>query len=222
MSERRDLRKRWLVDPQMQGALVVRVILYCIGYLIAVTMMLLCWRISICPAPPGYADMYEMQFYYRPVLIASLLLLPLVAVDIIRFSNRLVGPLWRLRQSMRQLARGEHVEPIEFRETDVWQEVAADFNAILVRMRLHYDRGWACQEKGNLDKTIEDNSEVIRPNPELALAYYSRGIAYEQKSEHGKAIADYAQAFRLNPELALACAAELSSRQPHGQSRPAA
>ena len=114
MSARQDLWQRWLVDPQLQGALVVQVILYCIGYLIAVTTMVLCWLVSICPARPGYADVYEMQFYYRPVLIASLLLLPLVAVDTIRFSNRLFDPLLRLRRSMRQLSAANTSSRLSF------------------------------------------------------------------------------------------------------------
>ena len=42
----------------------------------------------------------------------ALALLPLVVVDVLRLSNRFVGPLLRLRRSLRQLARGEYVEPI--------------------------------------------------------------------------------------------------------------
>ena len=62
--------------------------------------------------------------YCGPVVIVSLLLLPLVIFDMIRFSNRFVGPLLRLRRSMRQLARGQRVEPLKFRSNDLWQDLA--------------------------------------------------------------------------------------------------
>ena len=75
-----------------------------------------------------------MWFFYGPAAIASFLLLPLVIVDIIRFSNRFVGPLLRLRRSMRALARGEYVEPIEFRDNDFWYDFADEFNAVRARI----------------------------------------------------------------------------------------
>ena len=56
------------------------------------------------------------------------MLLPMVLGRHRALSNRFTGPMLRLRRSMRALARGEHVEPIEFRGGDFWQEFAAEFN----------------------------------------------------------------------------------------------
>jgi len=67
--------------------------------------------------------------------VASFLLLPLVVYDIVQMSNRFCGPLFRLRRELRALARGEHVEPISFREGDFWQEFAQEFNALLARVQ---------------------------------------------------------------------------------------
>ena len=75
-----------------------------------------------------------MWFFYGPAAIASFLLLPLVILDTIRFSNRFVGPMLRMQRSMRDLARGEEVEPIEFRGSDFWQDFANEFNAVRARM----------------------------------------------------------------------------------------
>ena len=82
-----------------------------------------------------YTHLDDMWFYYGPGLIASFILLPMVVVDIIRLSNRFAGPLVRLRRAMRALARGEHVQPIYFREGDFWQEFANEFNGILARVQ---------------------------------------------------------------------------------------
>jgi hypothetical protein len=50
-------------------------------------------------------------------------------------SNRFVGPLVRLRRSMRKLARGEHVDPICFRDNDFWHDFANEFNAVAARVQ---------------------------------------------------------------------------------------
>ncbi len=134
-SDKKALRKQLFVDPKVQGALVARVVLYWAVCLITITLMLLCWRIVTGPARMFYTHFNDMWFFYGPALIASFVLLPLVIVDIIRLSNRFTGPLLRLRRSMRELARGEHVEPIEFRDNDFWHDIATEFNAVLHRVQ---------------------------------------------------------------------------------------
>ncbi len=135
MSVTKAPRKQLFVDPKVQGALVARVVFYWVVCLTTITLMLLCWRIVTGPARMFYTHFNDMWFFYGPAAIASFLLLPLVVVDIIRMSNRFVGPLVRLRRSMRALARGEHVAPIQFREGDFWQEFADEFNALAARVQ---------------------------------------------------------------------------------------
>ncbi|MGQ9576536.1 MAG: hypothetical protein ACUVUC_14585 [Thermoguttaceae bacterium] len=135
MSQERFVRKRLLVDPQVQGALIVRVVLYWIVCLVTLTLMLLCWRTVTGPARPFWTHLDDMWFHFGPAVIASFLLLPLVVVDVLRVSNRFAGPLMRLRRSIRALARGERVLPISFREGDFWHEVAEEFNALVDRIQ---------------------------------------------------------------------------------------
>jgi hypothetical protein len=136
MPEMKRLRKHLFVDPKIQGTLMARVVFYWIVCLLGITLMLLCWRIVTGPPRMFATHLDEMWLNYGPAVIASFLLLPLVIMDVLRLSNRFVGPLLRLRRSMRQLGRGEEVEPIEFRETDFWPEFADEFNAIRLRLQL--------------------------------------------------------------------------------------
>ncbi|MHC4179626.1 MAG: hypothetical protein ACYSWU_19105 [Planctomycetota bacterium] len=135
MSYKKVLRRQLFVDPKIQGALAARVVMYWVVCLITITLMLLCWRILTGPARMFYRHFDDMWFYYGPALLASFLLLPLVIVDVVRLSNRFVGPFLRLRRSMRALARGEHVEPIKFRRGDFWAEFAEEFNAMAARVQ---------------------------------------------------------------------------------------
>ncbi|MBN2580199.1 MAG: hypothetical protein JXB10_14515 [Pirellulales bacterium] len=134
-TDKKSKRKCYFVDPKVQGALVTRVVLYWFFCLLTITLMLLCWRIITGPARPFYMHFDDMWFFYGPAVVASLLLLPLVVVDIIRLSNRFVGPLLRLRRQMRALAHGEQVDPLGFRNDDFWREFADEFNAIAAQMK---------------------------------------------------------------------------------------
>jgi hypothetical protein len=124
-------RKRLFVDPQVQGALLCRSFLYwliCVGLM---TAMLACWQVFTGP-PQNLPQVFAaLWFNYAPALVVSVLVLPLILFDVVRISNRFVGPVYRLRNSMRRLARGEEVRPIRFREGDFWLEFADEFNRIL-------------------------------------------------------------------------------------------
>jgi len=134
MSNTKYERKHFFVDPKVQGWLIFRVVLYWIVCLSTIILLLLCWRIITGPARIFYTHFDDMWFHYGPALVASFVVLPLVIIDLIRFSNRFVGPMLRLKRSMRQLARGEDVEPIEFRDSDFWQEFANEFNTIRMKI----------------------------------------------------------------------------------------
>lgn len=133
-SEKKMLRKHIFVDPKVQGALVGRVILYWVVCLLTITLMLLCWRIVTGPARMFYTHFDDMWFHFGPALVASLVILPLVAVDIVRLSNRFVGPMLRMRRAMRELADGQPVAPLEFRDSDFWRDFAQEFNAVAKRV----------------------------------------------------------------------------------------
>ncbi len=134
MAQRRTSHHRLVVDPGVQGALVLRVVLYWVICLVAVTLMLLCWRTIFGGAQPLCLAMEGVWLDFGPALVASLALLPLVIFDVLRVSNRFTGPLFRLRRAMRALARGEQVPPISFREGDFWIEIAHEFNALAARL----------------------------------------------------------------------------------------
>ena len=124
-------RRQLFVDPEVQGALVARAIIYWIVCTLSITLLLLCWRVLTGPVRPLSFHLENMWFFYGPALIASLIVLPVAIMDMIRVSNRFAGPMTRLRHGMRALARGQKVAPIEFRKDDFWYEFAEEFNAVV-------------------------------------------------------------------------------------------
>lgn len=128
-------RRQQFVDRRVQGTLIFHSVMYWAFCLLSVTLMVLCWRILTGPARMFYTHFDEMWFHLGPAFIASLFLLPIVVVDIIRLSNRFAGPMVRLRRALHDLAEGEAVQPINFRDNDFWKEIAEDFNRVAANAR---------------------------------------------------------------------------------------
>ena len=132
-------RKHLFVDPEIQGRLVLRVVLYWLLCLVGVGLMLLCWRIGTGPVKSFEEHLRDVWRENAPALAASLLLLPLALVDMLRLSNRFLGPMLRLRRSMRQTGRGELVQPLQIRHGDLCHDMADEYNAVVERLRASAD-----------------------------------------------------------------------------------
>ena len=127
-------RRQFFVDPKVQGALVLRAVGYWLFCLVTIALMILFWKVATGPARPFWTHINAMWFQFGPAFVASICLLPLVVIDTIRLSNRFAGPFVRLRRSMRELAEGESVADVHFRDDDFWRDFAEDFNRLRRRM----------------------------------------------------------------------------------------
>ena len=128
-------RKRLLVDRLVQGALLGRVVLYWFSCLVMIGLMLVCWNLMTGPARPFYRQLDEVWFQNGPALVASLFLLPMILMDVLRFSNRFAGPMVRVRRALDALAQGEPIEPLRFRDADFWHDVAEQINKVAERVK---------------------------------------------------------------------------------------
>lgn len=127
---RRKFRTRLLVDGPLQGALVCRVMLY---WSATAAVMLLLAGLQAAWANHGTTLpvlLNRASLAFGPALLASLVLLPMVLFDVLRFSHRFAGPMHRLRRETQRLADGESIKPIAFRPGDYWGDLAADFNRV--------------------------------------------------------------------------------------------
>lgn len=124
-------RQHLFVDPEVQGALVARAIIYWVLCTLSIALLLLCWRVLTGPVRPIWFHLENLWFFHGPALVASVIVLPVAIMDMVRVSNRFAGPMIRLRQGMRSLAEGRSVPPLKFRKDDFWYEFAEEFNAVV-------------------------------------------------------------------------------------------
>ncbi len=159
-------RRKFLVDNAVQGALAARVGWYWLFFAASVAMLLIVWT-AFVDRPQRSGELFATAWtHVGPALLASIILLPLVMIDVLRLSNRFAGPMYRVRNGLRQLARGETVSPIVLRKKDYWGDVARDFNLVAQRMEHH---GTAADRNGHPADT-----EKEQPREELAEAATSR------------------------------------------------
>jgi hypothetical protein len=152
-------RSIFFIDPSVQGTLLVRVAIYWLFCLLSITLMLICWRVYSGP-PQRFFDLLAAIFQqHAPALAASLIVLPVVMMDVLRLSNRFVGPVMRLRGGLKELADGRPAQPLNFRDNDFWRDAAADFNRVAARVaHASAERGRATEAMSaaeNADAALE-------------------------------------------------------------------
>jgi hypothetical protein len=127
-------RSIFFIDRNVQGALMARTVVYWFFSLFSVSLMLICWNAYTGPAKPFNELVADLYHRYGPCLSASLLLLPIAVMDVLRLSNRFVGPVSKVRTALKELAAGRPVEPLHFRDDDYWRELAGDLNQLAARL----------------------------------------------------------------------------------------
>jgi tetratricopeptide (TPR) repeat protein len=77
-------------------------------------------------------------------------------------------------------------------------------------MPMPINRGTVWRERSDLDRSIADQSEVIRLDPKSANGYHNRATVWQEKGDLDRAIADDDEAIRLQPNDAIRYVASLS------------
>lgn len=127
-------RTRLFIDPQVQGRLLCRVVLYwCMAVVVMGTLAGVQVAIEGRQAPFAVVANRTL-LAFGPALIAAMIMLPLVLFDALRFSNKFAGPMHRLRREVKRLADGDSYAPIDFRKGDFWYDLAQEFNRLADRL----------------------------------------------------------------------------------------
>lgn len=126
-------RDQLFVDSEVQGEFLLRALVYWLIGVVSVGALFVVFRVPTDPHVWLSGDVWKNWTILAPVLLVSLLLVPAIAYDMARLSNRLAGPVSRLRDSLRRLSRGEQVAPLDFRQDDFWRSFAAEFNQLAAR-----------------------------------------------------------------------------------------
>jgi len=163
-------RHTTFIDKRVQGALARRVAAYWVLCLVGVFVLLLAFQAVLVSTfqfenAPTYWQLFARTWAMLwPAMVASLIPMPIVMWDVVRLSNRFVGPMYRLRKAMQDATAGEPVATLRFREGDFWYEFAEDFNRLLEVRRL--PAGAAVDE---VDEMVQSAVNAMRQADELPV-----------------------------------------------------
>ena len=124
-------RKQNYVDSSVQGALLRRIFFHwCAFFGVAALAVILMQTLLGDPSKTVIERLrFEMgEFVFLGLVILALF--PAFMLDTIRFSNRFVGPIVRLRRHLRELGTNEITDHCSFRDNDFWAEMALEFNRV--------------------------------------------------------------------------------------------
>ena len=128
-------RKQLLVNRQLQGMLILRTIGYWLACVMLIVMPMAVVKTWQNPDVLIFRHLSDTFFEHVTVLMLASLLLPLAIYDMLRASNRIAGPVYRLKRELGRLADGKPVSEIAFRPGDYWQDVAEEFNRLAARIQ---------------------------------------------------------------------------------------
>jgi hypothetical protein len=129
-------RSRLWVDPGFQFRLQLRMGLYLLLYIGLVFFIDFVFQlmadfgnnITSTDHNGRRIDFFGRQ---KHLLFALVVALPIILYDLLKFSHRVAGPLYRCRNLMQQMAGGEQVPEFKPRKHDLMRELFQAFNTLI-------------------------------------------------------------------------------------------
>lgn len=130
------IRKQNFVDSTVQGALLRRIIMHWVMYFIVagIAIVLLQAMLSGPDGKPMIERVFDEVREFTLVGLILICIFPAFLLDTVRFSNRFVGPVGRLRRYLRQLGNDGNTERLSFRGGDFWAEMAEEYNVVVAQI----------------------------------------------------------------------------------------
>ena len=123
-------RKQNYIDNHVQGSLLRRIMSHWLMFFFVAGFAVILLQTLLGDPKLSMAERFSQQVgeftFFAIVMVA---MFPAFMLDTIRFSNRFVGPIARVRRHLRQLAEGD-TERCAFRGNDFWKDLADEFNGV--------------------------------------------------------------------------------------------
>ena len=127
----RSRRNQLLTDEVVQGELLFRAITYWFFCLMVVSLLVVGWSMYCGPPRPFSVIIQDSLVQTAPAFFGSIVLLPIVLIDVLKVSSRFVGPIQQVRNVLRKAAAGEPTPPLALRKDDFWQDLALYANQVV-------------------------------------------------------------------------------------------
>jgi len=153
-------RNQIVTDQPVQGELLFRALVYWFLCMLVMQLLVMGWLLVHGPDRTIVKLIRESLAVSAPAIFGSVFLLPLVLYDLLRVSNRFVGPINSVRLTLRQLAEGERpARRVYLRGDDFWQELAHYTNVIAEKVE-----SATIMNDSTEDQTADDDQKPEEPD----------------------------------------------------------
>ena len=125
-------RRRFLVKREMQLGLAWRFLLLMVLFSLFVgfEVFFAVWQVVSQAIPEDLESLVRNRIFSRMVIFAIPVIFVIIVCSIV-FTHRIVGPLSRLEETLRKLAKGEDVDYIQTRKTDELKKMTSTINDLI-------------------------------------------------------------------------------------------
>jgi len=152
-------RRKAVVDARMQWMLATRVVMHFFLFICGGAVFGLIVQFLSDPFASPLEHLKTFGRHSAPMLVVLLCLIPVFIRDTLTLSNRIVGPICRLRDTVKRMGEGEDVPPLKFRKNDMWEDLPGLFNTMVTRLQ--------DQEPSTPSGDQETDNEVAQESREL-------------------------------------------------------
>lgn len=125
-------RKQKYVDTHVQGALLRRIIFHWIAFFFVTALTVILMKSLIGDMNVTFLENVQNSIgEFSLIGVILLCLFPVFMLDTVRFSNRFVGPIGRLRRHLQELGSEKTTQKCSFRDNDFWAGMADEFNKVV-------------------------------------------------------------------------------------------
>lgn len=125
-------RKQKYVDTNVQGALLRRILFHWVAFFFVTALTVILMKSLIGDMNLSFLDNVKNSIgEFSLIGVILLCLFPVFMLDTVRFSNRFVGPIGRLRRHLKELGTEKSTQKCTFRDNDFWAGMADEFNNVV-------------------------------------------------------------------------------------------
>jgi nitrogen fixation/metabolism regulation signal transduction histidine kinase len=152
-----------LVDQNVQWAIVRQMLMHLLGQTLASVIFLALLQFLLGGLLKPWSEHWRTIWPLTAAVLVSLVVfLPKFIYDSFRLSQRFVGPVKKLRRSLRELAEGKPFSPLKFRKGDYWQEMAEELNRAVETLRKQRSAEEPSASERNVSSRLADLETVAK------------------------------------------------------------
>ena len=161
MAEDKNRRRIILADHRVQWAIARHTVLYWLAFTLTTLAVLALHLLFLGLFTPWREHWPAICRLVAVAMSLSLILiLPLFIYKSFQLSNRFVGPVKRLRRTLRELAEGKPFSPVKFRKDDYWQEMAEELNLAIETLMKQRSAEEPAASDDNENRQLQDLETV--------------------------------------------------------------